>query len=91
MRFTGNEEHQIQHWISKQLHIIRQNNPEEVAKYVMSVLKREEKDMDSLRTFCTDDLRQFLKEKTIRFVELLFVTLKGAIVTYEHLLFNCLF
>jgi RNA-binding protein 26 len=76
MRFPGDDEHKIQNWISKQLQSVRQNNPDEVAKYVMSVLKREEKDVESLRIFCADDLRQFLKEKTTKFVDLLFSAIK---------------
>ena len=56
---------------------MRQNNPEEVAKYATSVLKRESKEGDALKGICTEDLRQFLKDKTVPFVDQLFVTLKG--------------
>lgn len=77
MRFTSDELRQLEYWIARHLHAIHQSNPDEVAKYIVSVLTRDKVELKDLQSFCLTDFQQFLKDKTPKFIDSLQMVLIG--------------
>ena len=77
MRFTSDEIRQLEYWIARHLHAINQSNPDEVAKYIVSVLTRDKIELKDLQSFCLADFQQFLKDKTPKFIDSLRMVLIG--------------
>ncbi len=56
-----------------------------MAKYVLALLRHDKE--SELEAHCIEQLRDFLKDETERFVTHLFRTLEGEIFLYSHVFF----
>lgn len=91
MRISKEEEGPLETWLFYSLEKAHERNPDSLSKYIISLLKQQpageevgnnsnnkkENNMEKLKGFCQEELKTFLKEKTIPFVDNLFEALQG--------------
>ena len=80
MFLSDREERKLEGWLIQQLQEIRQKNPEVLAQYIISLLKQDQDDGaddDALKSYCTEEVKAFLKDKSSSFIDLVFRVLAG--------------
>ena len=76
MKFSDKEEQQLKRWSCIELDAIGQQNPDVLAKIIVSSVK-EDKNVNALKAHCISQLKTFLKTYTEDFVEVLFQAIEG--------------
>jgi len=86
MKFSSDDEYQLERWITKQLEELHQSSPDTLAKYIVSLLKEEKTDYE-LISHCEEELKPFLKTKSGAFVGKLFDAITGKCGCGKHCCF----
>lgn len=88
MKLLVSDYNQLEFWISNQLNRLNNDNPEVLAKLVISLVKQD-REQSTLDSYYEEQLKTFLKDKTKSFVLSLLSAIKGSWINLFIFYFIC--